>query len=225
MKDYLLGVQKYGDSIVVSESSINMSLSDYICLCQVTLSDDYNDNLEYNVSIIDKGNTSAFQIGEWTLVSGSISKNWGRSRSYLKLKDKEGVETPFIEAYDADVGTKGSKIIPMSTYVKEMFTKAQEIVRHYPNAIIFNAINKINIFRRNFEVSSGFHSRKNSSKESDEKYIEYMKFASDNISKYLELFKQAYSFLEECEDERKNNLIKTITSDFILFIEKFKIDE
>lgn len=223
MKDYLLGVQEFGNSIVVSETSINMQLSGYTCLCQVKLSESDNDNLRYTVSIVDKGDASGFPIGEWKLVSGSISKYWGRSWSYLELKDKEGVETSSIEAYSVDVGSRSRQIIPMSMYVQAMFTKAQEIVRDYPNATIFNAINKINIFRNNFEVSSSLYSRKKTSKESDEKYMEYMKFVSENISKYLNLFKQAYSLLEECEDERKNNLIKTITSDFILFMEEFKI--
>ena len=226
MKDYLLGVQKYGDSIVVSETSIGMTLSDYICLCQVTLSEDDNYNLKYNVSIIDKDNTSGFPIGKWTLFSGSISKDWGSSRAYCKLKDKEGVETPLIEAYhNKNVGSRTRETIPFSTYTKALFTKAQEIVRDYPNATIFNAINKISIFNNSFEGGVSLQLRKNWSKESDEKYMEYMRFVSDNILKYSDLFKQAYSLLEECEDEKKNNLIKTITSDFILFIEKFKIEE
>ena len=109
--------------------------------------------------------------------------------------------------------------------LRDDFTKAQEIVRDFPNAKVFNAIMKLNKSKKDFHLSYLIDRYKEVLAKTDEEYIDFMAYAANNISNYLSSFKEAKELLGGLDDLRSKKLLKDITSDCRHLLEIFKINK
>jgi hypothetical protein len=221
MDEYIFGIKCNGVSISVSSISIESDQSAYDYICNVSLKDSYNGNGTYDVSIMNKDYIQGMPVGKWRIVKTCIRYDWGDSYAKLIMEDEEGNETSEIIS-DNQKGSVSGFHIP--SLVKSIFTKAQAVVRDYPNAKICNAIMELNESKKHFNLSYLKNRYKEVLKEPDEKYIDFIRFAADKITNYLKVYKNTQDLLKENDDQRSVRLLKDITSECKHLLECFKIE-
>ncbi len=221
MDEYIFGIKCNGVSISVSSISIESDQSAYDYICNVSLKDSYNGNGTYDVSIMNKDYIQGMPVGKWRIVKTWIRYDWGDSYAKLIMEDEEGNETSEIIA-DNQKGSVSGFHIP--SLVKSIFTKAQAVVRDYPNVKICNAIMELNESKKHFNLSYLKNRYKEVLKEPDEKYIDFIRFAADIITNYLKVYKNTQDLLKENDDQRSVRLLKDITSECKHLLECFKIE-
>ena len=160
-------------------------------------------------------------VGKWRIVRTWISYDWGDSFAKLIMEDEESNETSEIIA-DNQKGSVSGFNIP--SLVKSIFTKAQAVVRDYPNANICNAIMELNESKKHFNLPYLKKRYQDVLKEPDEEYIDFICFATDRISKHLEVYKTTAELLEDNDDQRSIRLLKDITSDCRHLLESFIVE-
>ena len=220
MSDCIFGIRCNGVSISVSQISIDDDQSKYDYICNVSLKDSYNGNGTYDVSIVDKDFVSGMPVGKWRIKEAWISYNWGDSKAKLIMEDEDGNETIEITADDQKGSASGFHVPSLA---RTIFTKAQEIVRDFPNAKVCNAIMALNKSKKDFHLSYLIDRYKEVSTKTDEEYIDFMSYAANNISNYLSVFKETKELLEGLDDQRSKKLLKDITSDCRRILDNFKI--
>lgn len=221
MDEYIFGIKCNGVSISVTRISIESDQSVYDYICNVSLKESYNGNGTYDVSIINKDYIQGMPVGKWCIVKAWIKYDWGDSFAKLIMEDEWSNETSEIIA-DNQKGSVSGFNIP--SLVKSIFTKAQVVVRDYPNANICNAIMELNESKKHFNLSYLKNRFQDVLKEPDEKYIDFIRFAADRISKHLEVYKNTAELLEKNDDQRSVRLLKDITSECRHLLECFKIE-
>ena len=204
MSDCIFGIKYFGDSIIVSPIGSNLLEFEYICT--VSEIEDRNDNRTYDVSIVNKDNASGMPVGKWRIKKAEISKDWGRSFSYLIMEDEQGIETSIIKACEKDGGTKSRETVSFSFLTRAIFDKAQEIVRDYPNAEIFNVVNELEKFSNNTNLSHIKFLYGESKQKSDESYLDFIKGTAEGIIKHIDSSKKAANFLKELNDQKYDKL-------------------
>lgn len=222
MDEYIFGIKCNGVSISVSSISIESDQSAYDYICNVSLKDSYNGNGTYDVSIMNKDYIQGMPVGKWRIVKTWIRYDWGDSYAKLIMEDEEGNETSEIIADNQKGSVSGFRI---PSLVKSIFTKAQAVVRDYPNAKICNAIMELNESKKHFNLSYLKNRYKEVLKEPDEKYIDFIRFAADKITNYLKVYKTTAELLENNDDQRSVRLLKDITSDCTKLLKCFRIEE
>jgi hypothetical protein len=222
MSDYIFGIKCNGVSISPSRISIDDDQSQYDYICNVTLKDSWNDNGTYDVSIINKDYIQGMPVGKWRIIKAWISYNWGDSFAKLRMEDEDGTETCDIVA-DNQNGSKSSYGFNIYSLTLAIFTKAQEIVRDYPNAKVCNAIMELNKSKKDFHLSYLIDRYQEVLNKSNEEFIDFMEYAAGKISKYLSAFKEVKELLEDFDDPRSKKLLKDITSDCKHLLDYFKI--
>ena len=221
MDECIFGIKCNGVSINVTQISIDSDQSVYDYICNVSLKDSYNGNGTYDVSIIDKDYIQGMPVGKWRIKEAWISYDWGSSYSKLIMEDENGNETDTIYADDQKGSASG---FHLPSLARTIFTKAQAVVRDYPNAKICNAIMELNESKKNFHLSYLIDRYKEVLKEPDEKYIDFLRFAADKITNHLKVYKNTVELLEENDDQRSVRLLKDITSECRHLLECFKIE-
>lgn len=222
MNECYFGIKCNGVSISVTQISIDSEQSEYDYICNVSLKDSNNGNGTFDVSIINKDYIQGMPVGKWRIKKAWISYNWGASYAQLIMEDEDGNETNTIQA-DIQKGSASGFHLP--SLAMTIFTKAQEIVRDYPNAKICNAILELNESKKHLHLSYYMQKYKEARNEPDEQYIDFIRFVANEISEYLNVFKQTAEILKECEDQRSVRLLKDITSDSRKLLKCFRIEE
>lgn len=219
MSDCIFGIKCNGVSISVSQISIDEDQSVYDYICNVSLKDSYNGNGTYDVSIINKDFIQGMPVGKWRIKEAWISYDWGNSYARLIMEDEDRNETCNITADDQKGSTSGFHVPSLA---RTIFTKAQEIVRDYPNAKVCNAIMELNKSKKGFNLSYMKNRYKEVLDKSDEEYIDFIEYLSMEVSQHLGVYKKTKALLEENDDQRSKKLLKDITSDCKRLLESFK---
>ena len=224
MDECIFGIKCNGVSINVTQISIDSDQSSYDYICNVSLRNSWNENGSYEISIINKDYIQGMPVGKWRIKKTWISYTWGNSYSYLVMEDEEGNETCDIIA-DTQDGSKSSKGFSIVSLTRAIFTKAQAIVRDFPNAKICNAIMELNESKKDFNLSYHMNRYKEVLNKSDKYFLDFMEFAANNISKHLKVYKATAELLEENDDQRSVRLLKDITSECRNMLKNFRIGE
>lgn len=219
MDECIFGIKCNGVSIRVSQISIDEDQSMYDYICNVSLKDSNNGNGTYDVSIINKDYIQGMPVGKWRITKAWISYDWGNSYARLIMEDEDGNETNDITADDQKGSCSGFHVPSLA---RTIFTKAQEIVRDYPNAKTCNAIMELNKSMKDFNLSYMKNRYKEVLEKSDAEYIDFIEYASTKISEHLKVFKEAKKILEGNDDDRSIKLLKDITSECRTLLENIK---
>ena len=219
MSDCIFGIKCNGVSISVSQISIAEDQSMYDYICNVSLKNSNNGNGTYDVSIINKDYIQEMPVGKWRITKAWIDYNWGDSYAKLIMEDEDGNETCVITA-DNQKGSISGFHVP--SLARAIFTKAQEIVRDYPNAKVCNAIMELNKSKKAFNLSYMKNRYKEVLDKSDEEYIDFIEYLSTKVSQHLGVYKKTKALLEENDNQRSKKLLKDITSDCKRLLESFK---
>ena len=222
MDECIFGIKCNGVSISVNKISIDSDQSAYDYICNVSLKDSYNGNGTYDVSIINKDYIQGMPVGKWRIKEAWITYDWGSSYARLIMEDEDGNETNTIDADDQKGSTSG---FHLPSLARTIFTKAQEVVRDYPNAKICNAIMEWNNSKKDFNLSYHINRYKEVSNGPDEEYIDFMNYVANKISNHLNVFKQTAELLKKYDDQRSVRLLKDITSDCRKLLKGFRIEE
>lgn len=222
MDECFFGIKCNGVSINVTQISIDSDQSLYDYICNVSLKESCNGNGTYDVSIINKDYIQGMPVGKWRIKEAWITYNWGSSYSKLIMEDEDGNETRTIYADDQKGSTSG---FHLPSLARTIFTKAQEIVRDYPNAKICNAIMELNESKKDFNLSYHKNRYKEVLNKPNQEYIDFMEFAANNISKYLNVYKTTAELLKKNDDQRSARLLKDITSDCRHLLDHFKVSD
>ena len=220
MSDYICGIKYFGDSIIVSENPIGSDLSSYDYICTVSEIEDINDNKSYDVSIVNKENAQGMPVGKWKIKKAKIYKDWGRSISYLIMEDEQGIETSLIKACQKDAGTRTSVMVSLSFLTRAIFTKAQEIVREYPNATLYNTLQ--NLEKNKNEVERIISLYKSKENKSDEDYMKLLEDTTSLCVEYVKMFNKTITLLKTENNPKYKELSMTITSECKNIIEDLK---
>lgn len=220
MSDCIFGIKCNGVSISVSQISIDENQSKFDYICNVSLKDSYNGNGTYDVSIINKDFIQGMPVGKWRIKEAWISYDWGDSYAMLVMEDEDGNETCNITADDQKGSISGFHVPSLA---RTIFTKAQEIVRDYPNAKVYNAIMELNKSKKGFNLSYMKDRYKEVLDKSNEEYIDFIEYLSTKVSQHLGVYKKTKALLEENDDQRSKELLKDITSDCKRLLESFKV--
>lgn len=210
MDNYFFGVKCNGVSIEVTQLSISDDQSAYDYICNVSLKQTWNGNGAYDVSIVNKDYIQGMPVGDWRITKACIRYWWGDSKAILKMEDAQGNETCEIVS-TKDRGSASYFDVPSMT--RTIFTKAQQIVRDYPNAKVCNAIMELQESQENINVSSLRGRYQDKLKESDINFMDFIESGLKQISKHVNLYMQARELLVGLEDERSKQLLKDITTD------------
>ena len=210
MNECFFGIKCNGVSLSVAQISIKEDQTKFDYICNVSLKYDSNGNGIYDVSIMNKDYYSGLPIGKWKIKKAWIRYDWGDSKSIFIMEDEQGDETCELIAANQKGSCSGFHLPSLTIPI---FTKAQEIVRDYPNARICSSITKLDESKRLLNLSYTISRYKEIRNKSDEEYIDYIKYCSEKINKYLEVFKTAADLLKRADDQRSKSLLKDITSD------------
>ena len=209
MEDYIFGIRCNGVSIQVSQISIDEDQSMFDYICNVSLKDSWNGNGTYDVSIVNKDYVHGMPVGKWRIKKAWINYNWGESNAKLIMEDPDGSETCELVA-DSQRGSSSGFHIP--SLVRAIFTKAQNIVRDYPNAKVCNAVAELKASKENLNI----HYLKkylNSENNGDEKFISNIKYVLDKLAHHLTVYTTTRDLLSKEEDQRSKLLLKDITAE------------
>lgn len=220
MDECILGIKCNGVSISISQITIDKDQSIFDYICNVSLKNSWNGNGTYDVSIINKDYIQGMPIGKWYIKKAWITFNWGDSKAWLIMEDEEGNETCEVVA-DEQRGSAGGFHVP--SLAKTIFTKAQEIIRDYPSAKIYNAIMELNTSKKNFNLSYYKERYDEMLTKSDEAYINFIAFLSKRVSDHLCVFKKTMELLQALDDPRSKKMLKTIMSDCRHLLDNFKV--
>ena len=209
MSDCIFGIKCNGVSISVSQISIDEDQAKFDYICNVSLKDSYNGNGTYDISIINKDYIQGMPVGKWRIKEAWISYDWGDSYAQLIMEDEDGNETCKITADDQKGSASGFHVASLA---RTVFTKAQEIVRDYPNAKILNAVTDLNCSKKKLNVDF-LKKCLNSEGKDDEKYLDDVEYVLNKISTHLGIFKKTKELLQEQDDQRSKQLLKDVSSE------------
>lgn len=210
MNDYIFGVKCNGVSIQVTQISIDEDQTKFDYICNVLLKESWKGNGTYDISIVDKDYIHGMPVGKWRIKEAWISYDWGASNAKLIMEDAEGNETCELLA-DIQRGSAAGFHIP--SLARTIFTKAQEIVRDYPNAKVYNAVTELKASKEKLNISL-LKQYLNSEDKEDDEYISNIEYVLSKIAKHLNVYKSTKDLLGNEEDQRSKTLLKNITSEF-----------
>ena len=210
MNDYIFGIKCNGVSIQVTQISIDEDQTKFDYICNVLLKESWKGNGTYDISIVDKDYIPGMPVGKWRIKEAWISYDWGASNAKLIMEDAEGNETCELLA-DIQKGSASGFHIP--SLARTIFTKAQEIVRDYPNAKVYNAVTELKASKEKLNISL-LKQYLNSEDKEDDKYISNIEYVLSKIAKHLNVYKSTKDLLVNEEDQRSKTLLKNITSEF-----------
>lgn len=222
MSDYILGVNCFGDSIIVSEIPIGSNLMGFDYICSVSLKTNDNDNRVYDVFVVNKDNVSGMPVGKWKIRNAEITEFWGVSYSCLVMEDEQGVKTSSIQACKVDVGTKTREKVSIGFLTRAIFTKAQEIVRDYPNAEILNAIIELEKFSDSNNLSHIKYLYEKSKDKSSENYLDFIEEIAKEIIKHIEVLKNSTRVLKELDDKKYEKIRNDIITKCKIMIDNLR---
>lgn len=209
MSDCIFGIKCNGVSISVSQISIDEDQSKFDYICNVSLKESYDGNGTYDVSIVNKDFIQGMPVGKWRIKEAWISYNWGSSYAQLIMEDEDGNETCEITADDQKGSASGFHVPSLA---RTIFTKAQEIVRDYPNARILNAVTDLDCSKKELNVDF-LKKCLNSEGKDDESYLDDVEYVLNIISNYLGIFKKTKELLKEQDDQRSKILLNKVVSE------------
>lgn len=219
MSDCIFGIKCNGVSISVSQISIDEDQSKFDYICKVSLKDSYNGNGTYDVSIINKDFIQGMPVGKWRIKEAWISYDWGNSYARLIMEDEDGNETCDITADDQKGSTSGFHVPSLA---RTIFTKAQEIVRDYPNALICTSIIELHKSQKSLNVDFLKNCVKRGKDNGDEEYVDSIVYVLGELSNHLEVYNKTKELLEKQDDIRSKQLLRDVVSDCKKLLESFK---
>lgn len=205
--DYIFGIRCNGVSVEVSLISIDEDQSKFDYICNVFLENFYNGNGTYNISIVNKDNIPGMAVGKWRIKKAWIRFDWGCSKSKLIMEDPDGSETCELLA-DSQKGSASSQSFDVPSLARTIFSKAQSIVRDYPNAKVYNAVAELQELKRSLRFAS--LSRQD---DGSERYISDIEFALRKLVQYLNVYKTTRDLLSKEEDQRSQLLFKDLSAE------------
>ena len=220
-EERLFGIKQNGVLIKLDKISFNDDQSVYDYICNVSFGGDYNGNGNYVISILDK-DFQGMSVGKWKITKALIHYDWNYLWALMKLEDEDGNETNYVTA-EFLRGSKDSIDIPL--FIRKIITRAQEIVRDYPNAKICDALEELNESRKKLGMSDLINGYKRVVDRTDKEYINFIEMASEKISKHLRIYKATKKILEGSDDPRSKKLLNKITSECRHLLESFRISE
>lgn len=210
MSDCIFGIKCNGVSIQINQISIEEDQSKFDYICNVSLSDSWNGNGTYNISIVNKDLVQGFPVGKWRIIKAYIAYDWGKSTAKFIMTDENGIETQPITA-SRQCGSASSYGFDTNTLARSIFPKAQMVVSEYPSAPICDAIMELENERLSYSWKY-INDEYNKNNRDAEHFIELISYASSKIINYVELYKTVKNKLEECDDERAKQLLIRITN-------------
>lgn len=220
MSDCIFGIKCNGVSISVSQISIDEDQSKFDYICNVSLKDSYNGNGTYDVSIINKDFIQGMPVGKWRIKKAWISYDWGNSYARLIMEDEDGNETCNITA-DVQKGSTSGFHVP--SLARTIFTKAQEIVRDYPNALICTSIIELHKSQKNLNVDFLKNCLKRDKDNGDEEYVDSIVYVLGKLSNHLEVYNKTIELLKKQDDIRSKQLLRDVVSDCKKLLESFNV--
>ena len=161
-------------------------------------------------------------VGKWKIKNAEITEFWGVSYSCLVMEDEQGVETSSIKACKVDVGTKTREKVSISFLTRAIFTKAQEIVRDYPNAEILNAIIELEKFSDSNNLSHIKYLYEESKDKSNENYLDFIEEIAKEIIKHIEVLKNSTRVLKELDDKKYEKIRNDIITKCKIMIDNLR---
>ena len=220
MSDCIFGIKSNGVSISVSQISIYEDQSNFDYVCNVSLKDSYNGNGTYDVSIINKDFIQGMPVGKWRIKEAWISYDWGDSYARLIMEDEDGNETCDITA-DNQKGSASGFHVP--SLARTIFTKAQEIVRDYPNALICTSIIGLHKSQKNLNVDFLKSCLNRGKDNGDEEYVDSIVYVLGELSNHLEVYNKTKELLKKQDDIRSKQLLKDVVSDCKKLLKSFNV--
>ena len=208
MDQVIIGVKRNGLSLSFEKIKSQYDKSEYDCVCNVIQTYNYNGNGHYDISIVNSDFLEGFPINNWKIKEASISYDWCGQYSSFILIDENGVETSRI---NSGCNIKEFGIIP---HVSSIFQKAHKIVSEYPDAEIFNQINKLNKQRDD-------DMWKKIDRVKEQKYITIEGFF-DFLRNYLITYNKTVDMLVQSNGKGSKLLYHRIMKDFNENVEKIR---
>lgn len=216
----IYGLKCNGVSVMVSRISIDTDQSPFDYICNVCPENFDNGNGSYDVSIVNKDLIPGMPIGKWRLKSAWVTFNWGESAAKLVMEDADGYETKEITS----AMQKGSRSgFDLPSLVSTIFTKAQEIVRDYPNARVYNSLMELKAAKKGLDSQSLTIKYKATSDLQGDEFVYLMENFIERTAVYIKAFKQASNLLKEHDDMRSVARLKEITSECKSFLQNLKM--
>ena len=219
MSDCIFGIKCNGVSIQVSPISIDADQSVFDYICNVSLKDSWNGNGTYDVSIINKEYVQGMPIGKWRITKAWISYNWGDSFAKLIMEDEDGNETCDIIADNQSGSARGFHVPSLA---RTIFTKAQEIVRDYPNATICTAVIELHKSQKDLHIDFLKDCLKGGKDKGDEEHVDSIAYVIGKLSNHLEVYNKTKELLKEQDDQRSKQSLRGIISDCKCLFDRFK---
>lgn len=219
MSDCIFGIKCNGLSISVSQITIDDDQSNFDYICNVSLKNSWNGNGEYDVSIINKDYIQGMQVGKWRITKARIYYDWVDSRANFKMEDEDGNETCNIIAGIQRRTVNGYDV---ASSARAIFTKAQEIVRDYPNAKICSSIIELQNSKIMLNLENLKDYLKKSKVKGDEEYNDAVSYVIGKLSNHLDIYNHTKEMLQNQDDVRSKQLLKDIVSDCKNLLDRFK---
>lgn len=211
MADCILGIKKNGISLKIDSLKIESDQTPYDYICDVTLSDSWNGNGTYNISITDKNYVQGLPLGKWRITKAYIDYDWGKSVARFVLTDENGTETKPIKASEQR-GSASSEGFNTNTLARSIFSKAQMIISEYPSAHICDDVLEFDELTSKYTWSNIKRDYEKGER-NIEGYIDLIEYLSKNVYEYIELYKALKKKLEGSEDPMIEQLLFRITND------------
>lgn len=202
----ILGVKMNGLSFQIDELSIDDDQQKYDYICNIVLTEEWNGNGKFSISILDSQMKHGIVLNGWELHEGSISYNWGDSGCHFVLRDSLGTKT---EVYAC--GQRGSMGGFNPLYMtKTIFPKAIEIMRKYETAEEYIVVNT---FEKKLE------DKRFLAYESNSDFDYSLELLGEAISSYLKV-KEYYSKDTVPDGEQKVIDLRDRIKDFVSYFKK-----
>lgn len=211
MEDCILGIKQNGISLKIDSLKIESDQTSYDYICNVTLSESWNGNGRYNISITDKNHIQGLPLGKWRITKAYIYYNWGKSVACFVLTDENGIETKPITASEQK-GSASSEGFNINILARSIFSKAQMIISEYPSAHICDDVLEFDELTSKYTWSSIRRDYEKGGR-NIEGYIDLIEYLSKNVYEYIELYKTLKKKLKENEDPKIEQLLVRLTND------------
>ncbi|MBD5205386.1 MAG: hypothetical protein HDS71_06280 [Bacteroidales bacterium] len=213
-EQYIFGIKVNGSSQQITKISISDDQSVYDYICNIALESQWNGNGRFRVAIVNSERIEGLPIGNWVLISGRIGYDWGGSSATFKMQDENGVIT---ERITADTGKGSASGFSVESLARSIFTKASEIVEHFPSASIVNAYQEYQKSIPSARILFMY-------REATEPKNILDRFERDTIkelSNYLVKFRILENLLKENEDTRSKRLLAEVTDECVNVVKLF----
>lgn len=221
MEDCIFGINYEEESLKIKTIGDNQQM-DYDFICKVTLTNAYNGNGTYSISINSTQLGQRFMIRKWRIKKAWIGYNWISSSAQFIMIDPDGNETNTIIA-STSKGSTHQYGFDVESLARSIFTKAQTIAEEYPSAAICNVMMGVEDLWR---MSSWIYIKERYQEVCSDpnEYVEFVEYAISEVKKYVAKYNEAKTVLEDSEDPMAEVLLKKLDAKSKKFLYSLKYD-